>query len=131
MLRLSLRDTFASLMGRRELDGYRELGVKIKTKDLYLMLGLTDSPMLYKYRDGITKSISADKALVIFEMFDVLIDLWLTEEELRNDVKNSMGGKALVSRLYKPIIDELVVLDAIEDNDKLRRGFKRLIARYY
>lgn len=129
--RLPLDSTVASILGRTEHEGYRDIGQFMKIHDLYKLIGLTNSPMLYNYMSGKTKKIEPERALVIFDKFNVLVDLWEDEEHLRREASNSELSAQIAKEPIKGIINEIVEIEAHEDPYAVRRGLRRLIARYY
>ena len=131
MIRLPLPSAIASLLGKKEHTAYRDIGITVKAKDLYKMLGLTNSPMLYKYMEIEDLTIAPERALVFLDKFDILISDWVSEEELRNDCTNKERGKEIAYQPIKEIMENLVELDSYEDDTALRRGLKKLIAKHY
>ena len=131
MIRLSLPASIASVLGKREHDGYHNIGQCMKSKDLYKLLGLTNSPMLYNYMSGKTISIDPERALVLLDKFDILVDDWLTPEDLRADASNAERSLQIAREPIKGIIEEIVEIESNEDIYSLRRGLRKLISRYY
>jgi len=131
MVRISLSGAVASLLGKTEHPNYTRVGKVMKAKDLYKMLGLTGSPMLYKYMSDDKVTIDPERAMVFYKRFDMLIDDWLTGEELGNDCKDVEAGRKIAYMPIKEIIDDIVEIDAIEDDTDMRRSLKKLIAKWY
>jgi len=103
----------------------------MNAKDLYGLLGLTGSPMLYNYMSGKTKTIDAERAVVILDKFNILVEDWLTEEELRSDATNKELSAQIAREPIRKIIEEIVEVESNEDIYALRKGLRKLIARYY
>ena len=131
MVRLPLPATIASLMGKKDHEGYRNVGQFMTAKDLYTLIGLSASPMLYNYMSEKTKTIEPERALVIYEKFDILIDEWLTPEELREDCTNKEMSMKIAAQPIKEIIEEIVKVERLEGESQMRRGLRKLIAKYY
>lgn len=131
MIKLSLPATIASILGKREHEDYQDVGHKMSVKDLYKLLGLTGSPMLYNYMSGKTKSIEAERAVVIHDKFGILVDHWNSAEELKQDATNTELSEQIAREPLKEIINDIVELEANEDVYSLRKGLRRIIARYY
>jgi len=132
IIRLSLQHAVISILGRKHDEGYRDIGHNMKNKDLYTMLGVT-SPMLYHYISGHTTKIEPERALVLLDKLGVLIDHWKDREELERDATNAELSDAIAKAPINGIIDELVELDdhASNNYERLRRGVRKLIAKYY
>lgn len=131
IIRISLSAAVASILGKRDHEAYRNIGQKMNVKDLYKLLGLSNSPMLYNYMSGKTRTIEPERALVFLEKFDILIEDWLTEEELRDDATNTEISAQIAREPIKDIIESIVEIESNEDIYALRRGLRKLIARYY
>ena len=131
LIRMPLGGAIASILGRKDHKGYRDVGQLMKIHDLYKMLGLTNSPMLYNYMSGKTKVIDPERALVILNKFNILIDKWKDTEELKRDAENTELSTQIAKEPIKDIIQEIVEIEANEDIYAVRRGLRRLIARYY
>ena len=131
LIRLSIPAAVASVLGKKEHEDYRNIGQNMNVKDLYKLLGLTGSPMLYNYMSGKTKTIEPERALVFLDKFDILIDDWLEPEELRDDANNRELSAQIAREPIKGIIEEIVEIEANEDLYVLRKGLRKLIARYY
>ena len=131
MIRLSLAVAIASLLNKKEHEGYRNVGHNLNAKELYTLMGLKASPMLYNYMSGKTKTIEPERAIVLFDKFDILIDDWLTPEELQQDVTNRELSMQIAAQPIQEIIEEIVVVERLETEAQLRRGLRKLIARYY
>lgn len=130
-MRLPLDHAIASILGRKDHEGYRDIGQQMKIHDLYKILGLTNSPMIYSYMSGKTKKIEPERAMVLYNKFDVLIDKWATPEELERDATNVELSNEIAKEPIKAIIEEIVEIENSEDIYAIRRGLRRLIARYY
>ncbi len=130
MIRLSLDVAITSLLGRKTDPIYREVGQNMKLKDLYTMLSVT-SPMIYHYMTGRTKRIEPERAIVILNKFDILIDEWSDKDELMQDATNAELSAQIAREPIVAIIDEIITLEAVTDVYRLRRGLRRLIAKYY
>lgn len=131
IVRLSLPAAIASILGKRTHDDYRDVGQLMNAKDLYKLMGLTGSPMLYNYMNGKTKSIEPERAVVLLDKFDILVDEWLTPEELKGDVTNKELSLKIAREPVRQVMDELIEVEANEDIYALRKGLRKLIARYY
>ena len=131
MIRLPLDVAITSLLGRKTEPNYRDIGHNMKIKDLYTLLGLKGSPMLYHYMTGRTKEIEPERALVILKKFGILIDEWENEEELEREAVNSELSAQIAREPIIAIVDEIVTLESVTDVYRLRRGLRRLIAKYY
>ena len=131
VVRLSLPSAIASILGKREHEAYRDIGQLMNAKDLYKLMGLTGSPMLYNYMSGKTKTIEPERAIVLLDKFNVLIEDWLTAEELRGDVTNKELSLQIAREPVRQIMNELVEVEANEDIYALRKGLRKLIAKYY
>jgi len=131
IIRLSLPAAIASILGRKDHEEYRNIKQNMNIKDLYKLLGLTNSPMLYNYMSGKTKGIDSERALVLLDKFDILVTDWLTPEELREEATNTELSAQIAREPIKDIINEIVDIEANEDIYSLRRGLRQLIARYY
>ena len=130
MIRLSIADAVASMLGKKDHVGYRDLGVKMKVKPLASLLGVT-TPMLYNYMNNKTFKIEAERALVILNNFDVLINEWGSEVELRQDMKNEELGAKIAREPIKEIIEELVEIESLVELKDIQRAMRLLIAKYY
>jgi len=130
VIRLPLDGAIASILSKREHKGYREVGQNMTVKDLYKLLGLTGSPMLYNYMSGKTKAIEPERALVIFEKFGVLIDDWLTSDELIIDATNVEISKQIAQEPIKEVMEALMEVEQLHDTE-IRHGIRKLIARFY
>lgn len=131
MIRLPLDVAITSILGRKEAPNYRDLGHNMKIKDLFTILGLKGSPMLYHYMEGRTLKIEPERAMVLLDKFDILIDEWEDKEELERDAVNSELSVQIAREPIVAIIEEIVTLEQVTDVYRLRRGMRRLIAKYY
>lgn len=134
VIRMSLAGAIASILGRKDHADYRNIKQSMKISDLYKLLGLTGSPMLYNYMGGKTKTIEAERAVVILDKFNVLVDLWLTEDELIDDAINAELSAQIAREPIKDIIEEIVEIEqSMRDDNHMatRRAMRKLIAKYY
>ena len=131
MIRLPLNVAITSLLGRKTDPNYRDLGHNMKIKDLYTILGLKGSPMLYHYMEGRTQSIEPERAMVLMDKFGILVDEWEDRDELERDATNAELSAQIAREPIVAIIDEIVTLESVTDVYRLRRGLRRLIAKYY
>ena len=131
MIRLSLPAAVASVLGNKAHEDYRDIGQNMLAKDLYKLMGLTASPMLYNYMSGKTKKIDPERAMVLFDKFEVLVDQWLTSEELIDDATNRENSLQIAREPIRGIIEEIVEIETIKEPYEMRRGLRKLIARYY
>ena len=131
VISLSLPVAIASILGKRDFDGYVDVGQNMNIKDLYKLLGLTNSPMIYNYLNEKTKNIDPERALVLLDKFNILIDDWSAEHELRADATNAELSAQIAREPIKDIVEEIVAIEANEDIYAIRRGLRKLIARYY
>ena len=131
MIRLPLGVAIASLLNKKEFKGYRNVGHNLNAKELYTLMGLKASPMLYNYMSGKTKTIEPERAFVIYQKFDILIDDWLTPEELQQDVTNRELSVQIAAQPIREIIEGIVDVERLDTEAKMRRGLRKLIARYY
>lgn len=130
-IRLPLDGAIASILGRKEHENYRDVGQMMKIHDLYKLLGLTNSPMLYHYMSGKTKKIEPERALILFNKFNILVDHWEDEDELERDANNSELSAQIAKEPIREIIEEIVEIEKHEDVYAIRRQLRQLIARYY
>ena len=131
MIRLPLDVAILSILGRRKEPKYRDIGHSMKVDDLYKLLGLKGSPMLYHYMNGNTENIEPERAIVILEKFDVLIDLWETEEELRREATNMEMSRQIINEPFIPLMEELVKLEEAVSITTIKRGIRKILARFY
>ncbi len=131
MIKLSLPATIASILGKREHEDYIDIKQAMAIKDLYKLMGLSNSPMLYNYMSGKTEKIEPERALVLLDKFDILVDLWDSADTLRADAANAELSAQIAREPIKGLIEELIEVEAKEDEYALRRGLRKLIARYY
>jgi len=131
MVRMPLDATIVSILGKKEDERYREIGHAMNIKELHNLMGLTASVMLYNYMNGKSTGIEPERAWAIYEHFNILIDDWLTPEELERDCTNKNMSQQIARRPIKDIIHAIVDIDGIEDERKMRRALKQLIAKYY
>ena len=131
MIRLPLDVTITSLLGRKKDPIYRDIGQAFKVEDLYKMLGLKGSPMLYHYMSGKTLEIEPERAIVILEKFDILIDYWLDEEELRREAVNTELSKKIAREPMIKVMEALVEIESAKSMTTMKRGIRKILARYY
>ena len=131
MIRLSLPAAVASILGNKAHEDYRDIGQNMLAKDLYKLMGLTGSPMLYNYMSGKTQKIDPERAMVLLTKFDLLVDKWLTPEELREEATNREVSLQIAREPIRGIIEEIVEIETIKGEYEMRRGLRKLIARYY
>ena len=129
MIRLSLGGAIASILGKKEHIDYRDVGVKMKIKPFSSLIKVT-TPMLYNYMNGRTQTIEAERALVILEQFDILVDDWLNRLELEQDLKNEDLGEQIAREPTREIVESLVELEPLE-GEELKRAVRVLIAKHY
>lgn len=130
-IRTSLSGAIASILGRTDHEGYRNVGQSMDVKSLYKLLGLTSSPMIYNYLSGKTQTIVAERAVILYETFGLLVDYWLTPEDLYIEASNTAVSKKLAREPFKEILEEIIVIEREEDCYEMRRGLRKLIARHY
>jgi len=94
-------------------------------------MGLSNSPMLYNYMSGKTAKIEPERAVVLLDKFNILIDNWLDEDDLREEANNTELSLQIAREPIKGIIEEVVEIESNEDIYALRKGLRKLIARYY
>lgn len=130
-IKLSLPAAIASILGKTDHEDYVDVGQCMKIQDLYKLLGLSNSPMLYNYMSGKTEKMEAERGVVILDKFNILVDLWNSSEQLRTEAKNTELSAQIAREPIKAIVEQLVEIEAHEDVYSLRRGIRKLIARYY
>ena len=131
MIRLPLNVTITSLLGRKKDPIYRDVGQNMKVEDLYKMLGLKGSPMLYHYMSGKTETIEPERALVILAKFDILIDEWADEEELTRDATNTELSKQIAKEPFIKVMEMLIELETSASMSTMKRGIRKILAKYY
>ena len=131
IMRLSLDVAITSLLGRKGDPLYRDIGHDMKVKTLYELLGLKGSPMLYKYMDGTTKKLEPERALIILDKFDILVDLWEDEEELRREAVNVGNSKEMAKQPFIEVMEDLIKLETAKSMTTMKRGIRRILAKYY
>ena len=87
--------------------------------------------MLYHYMSGKTETIEPERALVIFEKFDILIDDWEDEEELRRDAVNTELSKQIAREPMVKVMEMLVELESALSMTTMKRGIRKILAKYY
>lgn len=131
MIRMSLGGAIASILGRKDHEEYKDVGHKMKVSDLYKLLGLTGSPMLYSYMKGKVQTIEPERAKVILDKFGILIDFWLDEYELERDCVNEELSAQVAREPIRAIIEEIVVIESATEFDTMKRAIRKLIAKHY
>ena len=131
MIRLPLNVTITSLLGRKKDPIYRDVGQNMKVEDLYKMLGLKGSPMLYHYMSGKTETIEPERALVILAKFDILIDEWADEEELTRDATNTELSKQIAKEPFIKVMEMLIELETSASMSTMKRGIRKILAKFY
>jgi hypothetical protein len=105
-IRMSLKEATCSLMRAWKGEGGRDIGVALSIKQFTDIFDVTN-PMIYAYRDERVTSVTAERALVFLDKFNILLDEYNSAEELRNLVKNAnasitLGGyDALKKEIYE------------------------------
>jgi len=61
----------------------------------------------------------------------MLIGDWSAEHKLREDANNAELSAQIAREPIKDIVEEIVAIEANEDIYAIRRGLRKLIARYY
>jgi len=131
VIRLPLDAAIASILGKRDHSGYRNIGHNMSVKSLYTTLGLTGSPMIYKYLSGGTKNIEPERALAILREFGVLIDTWLTEEELLASCTNKELSIQIASRPIQEVIEKVIEAEKLQGEGAIKKALRKIIAKYY
>jgi len=131
MITLSLPAAVASILGKRDHEDYKDIGHRMNIKDLYKLMGLSNSPMLYNYMSGKTENIEPERALVLLDKFNILVDIWDDPDTLRADAKNTEFSLKIAREPIRVVMEELIEVESSEDIYALRRGLRKLIARYY
>ena len=131
VIRMKLSSAITSLLGRKKDPLYRDIGHNFKVEPLYKLLGLKGSPMLYHYMSGKTDKIEPERALVIFEKFNILIDEWEDEEELRRDAVNTEFSKQIAREPMTKVMELLVELESAMSMATMKRGIRKILAKYY
>ena len=129
--RLPLDVTTISILGRTKDPKYRDIGHNMKVDDLYKMLGLKGSPMLYHYMSGKTESIEPERAVVILDRFDILIDQWETEEELRREAVNTELSNQIAREPFIKLMDMLIKVEEAPSMTTMKQGIRKILARFY
>jgi hypothetical protein len=80
---------------------------------------------------GKTKKIEPERALILFNKFNILVDHWEDEDELERDANNSELSAQIAKEPIREIIEEIVEIEKHEDVYAIRRQLRQLIARYY
>ena len=95
--------------------------------DLSHELGFQDTSMIYRYRQGKTKSCSAIRALVIYQEYDMLLDDFTSADHLRTVAQKELdkGGKGIDKCGH--LMDKLIVIASYKGQD-LRTKLLRFIA---
>lgn len=130
-IRLPLDSAITSLLGRKKDKLYRDTGYAFKVDTLYKLLGLKGSPMLYHYMSGKTEVIEPERALVIFEKFNILIDLWVDEDELRRDASNTEVSKQIAREPMKQVMEMLLEVESALSMTTMKRGIRKILVKFY
>lgn len=131
MTKLPLSSAVASLLGKKDHDGYQDVGQLMTAKDLYKLMGLTGSPMLYNYMSGKTKKIEPERAMILWDKFSILVDDWENPDDLQRDCTNVELSKQIANEPIKEIVEQLVEVESSDNYHDMKRGLRKLIARYY
>lgn len=131
VIRLPLDVAIASILGRKSHKGYRDIGHHMKVQDLYKLMGLTGSPMIYSYLGGNVKKIDPQRALVLLKKFNILVDFWLTPEDLMLDADNEVISEQIAYEPIREIIEEIVSIETLDNLQDIKRAIRQLIAKYY
>ena len=131
MIRLPLDATITSLLGRKKDPIYRDVGHNFKVEDLYKLLGLKGSPMLYHYMSGKTENIEPERALVILEKFDILINQWEDVDDLRREATNTELSKQIAREPMTKVMEMLIEIETAMSMTTMKRGIRKILARYY
>ncbi len=130
-VRMCLAGAIASILGRRDHPEYREIGLHLKVQDLRKLLGLTGTPMIYSYLSYKTDKIDAERALVIYEKFNIIIDQWLTSDELKIEATNAELSKQIAKEPLKDILADVETAESKSTIEGVKRELRKIIARYY
>ena len=131
MIRLPLDVTITSLLVRTKDPLYRDVGQNFKIDDLYKLLGLKGNPMLYHYMSGKTDKIEAERALVIYEKFDILIDQWADADELQREAVNTALSQQIAREPMIKVMEMLVEIETAMSMATMKRGIRKILAKYY
>ncbi len=129
--RLPLDVTITSLLGRTKDPLYRDIGQNFKIDDLFKLLGLKGSPMLYHYMSGKTDRIEAERALVIYEKFNILIDNWDDVDELQREAINTELSKQIAREPMIKVMEMLIEVETAMSMTTMKRGIRKILAKYY
>ncbi len=130
-LRLDIATAITSLLGRTKDPLYREVGYSFKVEDLFKILGLKGSPMLYHYMSGKTDKIEPERALVIYEKFSILIDQWESPADLRQEATNTLFSKEIAKEPMKKVMEMLIEVESAVSMTSMKRGIRKILAKYY
>ena len=131
VIRLPLNVAITSLLGRVKDPIYRDIGQSFKVEDLYKLLGLKGSPMLYHYMSGKTDSIEPERALVIYKKFNILIDQWDDADELVREATNTELSKQIAREPMNKVMELLLEVEQMPSITSMKRGIRKILARYY
>ena len=132
VISMELDSAIASILGRTNHPSYVKLKYTMKVQELYKLLGLSGSPMLYKYMSGQTKSIEPERALVLYDKMGILLSQWDDRESIEAQINSDTLGATIANEPIKKVVEELVEIEADNDTyDTLRRGVRGLIFKHY
>lgn len=131
MIKLSVGGAIASLLGKTEHPDYQDVGYKLKVKELATVLGLTATPMLYHYMNGKTKTMEAERVLIIAKRFNILISDWGSIEEVEVDCASRDKASDMLKSTTNPILEEIIEIEKLQDLVDIKQALRRIIVRYY
>jgi len=117
MLTLSLQEAVQYITGHE--------GIKII--DLSHQLGFQDGASVTRYKSGKTKACSATRAKIIFDTYDILLDVYASTKDLEFVVNKELTNSVKVRSECEHIMDKLIVIASYQGKD-LRQKLLRLIA---
>jgi len=90
-------------------------------------LGFQDTSMVYRYKTGKTKSMGHIKSLVIFNEYDMLLDDYVSADQLKELAQKALdtGGKSIDKCSH--LMDKLIIIASYKGQD-LRQKLLRFIA---
>jgi hypothetical protein len=80
---------------------------------------------------GKTDNIEPERALVILVKFDVLIDEWEDEDELRREATNVELSKQIAREPFIEVMEMLVELENSASMSTMKRGIRKILAKFY
>jgi len=128
---MKLHHAMRSILGKKDENGYVDIGIQMGVNSLYKLLGLSSTPMLYNYANAKTLKIEPERALVILEKFDILIDLWSSEDALRADCTNRELGRKVAYAPIKEIIEDLLEVSKLGDCSEAHKALLAVIGKHY